>query len=91
MGKGSRFWFTLHLEESIKNNENIAEIPEFQLNNIKIQANVLLAEDNPINQQVAQQLLMKLGCNVMQGLLFSEPLLHENFTASIEKQILESV
>ena len=59
-GKGSSFWFTVDLpcadvtsgadEKAVNDDENI-----------RFKAEVLLVEDNPINQMVAQKMLQKIG------------------------------
>ncbi len=59
-GEGSTFWFRLPLEigdqDSLKQaNQTEPEIQE------ELSGHVLLVEDNPINQMVAQKLLEKIG------------------------------
>jgi signal transduction histidine kinase/CheY-like chemotaxis protein len=38
--------------------------PQFDLTESTIQASILLAEDNPVNQEVGRMMLMNLGCEV---------------------------
>ncbi len=59
-GEGSTFWFILPLaisaEQSLQQlHEQEAELPG------KLSGHVLLVEDNPINQMVAQKMLEKIG------------------------------
>jgi signal transduction histidine kinase/DNA-binding NarL/FixJ family response regulator len=63
LGKGSTFWFTVPL--GLPNHTKLSEIltpntPPPQLKDIRI----LLAEDNPFNQQIATELLEEVGANV---------------------------
>ncbi len=59
-GKGSTFWFTLPLqigaEDALK--QSRATEPAVQQ---ELSGHVLLVEDNPINQMVAQKMLEKIG------------------------------
>ena len=59
-GEGSAFWFTANLQNTDEIPETAAEAAtgdgSFQLN-----AKILLVEDNPINQMVAQKMLEKIG------------------------------
>ncbi len=65
---GSTFWFTATLEigeedlipESTRNNECAYETPQFS-------ATILVAEDNPVNQELARTMLEILGCKVLQA------------------------
>ncbi|NRB39018.1 MAG: MASE1 domain-containing protein [Pseudomonadales bacterium] len=67
-GQGSEFSVDLNLPITEKEAENIdAEQPQISQssNNDSIKASrVLLAEDNKVNQQVAQKMLTMLGCQV---------------------------
>ena len=59
-GEGSSFWFKLRLQCS----EAVPEVfPEAKISaeDFKFNAKVLLVEDNPINQMVAQKMLEKIG------------------------------
>jgi hypothetical protein len=66
IGTGSKFFFTIPLIKSTmtvtKTVTPTPSFPEKQKNNIR--KNILLAEDNPINQQVAHTILVKLGYKV---------------------------
>jgi PAS domain S-box-containing protein len=66
VGKGSLFWFRLPLE-ICENDEH--ELPEPLACSLReevclLAPYVLVAEDNPTNQRVAQKLLERLGCVV---------------------------
>lgn len=59
-GEGSSFWFKLRLQCS----KAVPEVlPEANIvaEDVKFNAKVLLVEDNPINQMVAQKMLEKIG------------------------------
>ena len=67
-GKGTRFYFDIKLENASENelilNDNtqidpsdIGHIPQFK-------AEILIAEDNPVNQEVAKGYLQLFGCHV---------------------------
>ena len=59
-GKGSSFWFTVNLQ----NTEVIPGAVATTVNgdeNFQLNAKILLVEDNPINQMVAQKMLEKIG------------------------------
>jgi len=61
LGKGSRFWFSMTLEES---DTEITPLPTAEVAQESIPRfthNVLLVEDNPVNQMVATKLLQKVG------------------------------
>ncbi|KAF0813295.1 Virulence sensor protein BvgS [Andreprevotia sp. IGB-42] len=60
-GAGSTFWFTTVLQPAsgpIETDNNAAPLPDLQ------DLRVLLAEDNPINQQIARELLESMGVRV---------------------------
>lgn len=67
-GKGSLFWFTVRLSKGkiLPNREIVVESDETRFGNgpIAIPLRVLLAEDNPVNQEVGRMILENLGCNV---------------------------
>jgi len=59
-GKGSTFWFRVPLEISAE--QAIKQSPEQELElKGQLSGHVLLVEDNPINQMVAQKMLEKIG------------------------------
>jgi len=65
LGHGSEFWFTVRLDRPLL--RSLADAPgardgsqAARLNGVR----VLLAEDNPINQDVALTMLQSLGCRV---------------------------
>ncbi|MBA5763974.1 TMAO reductase system sensor histidine kinase/response regulator TorS [Vibrio sp. 404] len=58
VGRGSRFWFTLPLQEGKE------VIKKEQVVNNSLQAKVLLVEDNPVNCIVAEGFLTSLGHEV---------------------------
>ena len=63
-GEGSSFWFTVNL----KNTEVIPAAVAIAVNsneNLQLNAKVLLVEDNPINQMVAQKMLEKIGARTV--------------------------
>ena len=68
-GQGSTFWFTARLQAGTSVPEEStthisADQAEELLNQTHTQARVLLAEDNPINQEVALELLRGIGLQV---------------------------
>ena len=67
VGKGSTFYFTLELESG--DNQQIkkeAVTKSLELTNLsdELPLNILLVEDNPINQKVAQRIIKKFGYNI---------------------------
>jgi PAS domain S-box-containing protein len=70
-GVGSRFWFDIPLvavsPDGASPDEEIASDPETEARrvaNVRISGRVLLAEDNPANQMIAQAMLARLGLHV---------------------------
>jgi len=59
-GKGSAFWFTAKFQ-CAEEAANIAAEPATGNKTLQLNARVLLVEDNPINQMVAQKMLEKIG------------------------------
>ncbi len=67
-GGGSLFWFVLPMSAATGTTPaqlaGPALLDETAITSLRFDANVLLAEDNFINQQVARGALQKLGCHV---------------------------
>ncbi len=59
-GKGSTFWFRVPLEISTEQTLKQSPDQELELKG-QLSGHVLLVEDNPINQMVAQKMLEKIG------------------------------
>jgi CheY-like chemotaxis protein len=59
-GKGSTFWFRVQLEISTEQSLKQSPDQELELKG-QLSGHVLLVEDNPINQMVAQKMLEKIG------------------------------
>ena len=70
-GKGSSFWITLQFESQIPGrskqiDEAALEIESEQLvDEVMLDARILLAEDNAINKEVASAMLESAGCDVV--------------------------
>lgn len=62
-GQGSTFWFTMTLP--ILNEKEIPALEEKtdQVDQLK-GARILLAEDNPVNQDIASEILGQMGCEI---------------------------
>jgi len=61
-GKGSRFWFTLpYVRAETVVSVQAPETPGCQQFETSRPLNVLIAEDNPINQQILKAMVVKLG------------------------------
>lgn len=65
-GDGSRFWFVLPFTFRIDSTEPLEMLPVFSQNKrALLHGKLLLVEDNPINQEVALELLGALGVTVV--------------------------
>jgi CheY-like chemotaxis protein len=65
VGAGSTFWLTLPLERSATQDSLVrARLPEATEAGQPLAGRVLLAEDNPVNQEVAKAMLEALGLDV---------------------------
>jgi CheY-like chemotaxis protein/HPt (histidine-containing phosphotransfer) domain-containing protein len=67
-GRGSTFWFTLPLETAGERAAGETSPPPglpAALPPAKFTGRLLLVEDNPVNQEVAQVMLQDLGCEVV--------------------------
>lgn len=83
-GQGTVFWFTVNLKrgDMVKIEEAPCAGTTETPGGIPAGARVLVAEDNPTNQQVAKKLLAKLGCRaeiVSNGRAALQALVREHF------------
>jgi PAS domain S-box-containing protein len=65
VGHGSKFWFTARLERGdsvfAASDDSVPVDAEVQLRRLHAGVSVLLVEDNPINREVATELLLRVG------------------------------
>ena len=59
-GEGSQFWFTTSFQCGDEKPEN-RPVLSSETSSVPVDAKILLVEDNPINQMVAQKMLEKVG------------------------------
>ena len=67
VGQGSTFWFTCRLGKSTRRAEDLTIAETAGADSLRARSmhqHVLLAEDNPINQEVARELLTAVGLHV---------------------------
>ncbi|QIX60167.1 PAS domain S-box protein [Hymenobacter sp. BT18] len=70
LGKGSTFWFeiscqvALNEEEIVQQRLSSRDRSQLEIERFATAPQVLLVDDNPINQKVAERLLEKLGCRI---------------------------
>lgn len=85
VGKGSAFFFTIELEVGDEKNikkETESGVVEFSILSDNLPLNILLVEDNPINQKVAQRIIKKFGYNIdtaVNGLVALEFVKNNNY------------
>jgi PAS domain S-box-containing protein len=67
-GQGSRFWLTIRVDRSTADDLAAHSVPGLSAESALLQrllpAQILLAEDDPINAEVAVELLTRVGCQV---------------------------
>ncbi len=63
-GEGSMFWFSASFQCSDEKPEN-SSVSRSETRPVQLDAKILLVEDNPINQMVAQKMLEKVGLKPM--------------------------
>ncbi|GAW67238.1 signal protein [Geoanaerobacter pelophilus] len=65
-GIGSTFWFTVRLKVCAELPEGVtpSERRTMPLGEVRFAAQILVAEDNPVNQDVVRHMLGRLGCTV---------------------------
>jgi PAS domain S-box-containing protein len=66
-GKGSTFYFTLELEageKKIIKKESETKLSELPVLSAELPLDILLVEDNPINQKVAQRIIKNIGYSI---------------------------
>lgn len=61
-GKGSTFWFSFRATTDTKVHEGNPSRAEFKTGDGKLNMNVLVVEDNPLNHKVVRMILEKTGC-----------------------------
>ncbi|MCR5886553.1 PAS domain S-box protein [Hymenobacter sp. J193] len=70
LGKGSTFWFEIRCqvahneEEIVQQRLSSRDRSQLEIERFATVPQVLLVDDNPINQKVAERLLEKLGCRI---------------------------
>ncbi len=62
-GQGSTFWFTARLQPGNPARLETKDMPQPQLGSERRNARILVAEDNPVNQEVTIELLRSIGLN----------------------------
>ncbi|MBS1129470.1 MAG: Response regulator [Proteobacteria bacterium] len=64
VGEGTRFHLLIHLDQAEKSTPKIAELDKEAAQCKLTNKQILLVEDTPVNQKIAEKLLSRYGCRV---------------------------